>query len=191
MAMTRDDRPFPWLQLVAMSIVTAYGLWSVKEVYDLYDEHAQMMTGLRPERGLRQWVLVTVPLFVWWSLTVLALTLISREGRRVWRRPGIVPGVVVILFTARNVIESAVLMLRWRGPAPLQFWWVCRLAMPAPSELVTVSHSAGFAVAATWLALRVGGWWYPSPTWVDRAGRALGWYWIAVCVVDPFYFSLL
>ncbi len=57
--------------------------------------------------------------------------------------------------------------------------------------LLWISHSAGMAVASTWLALRIGGWWHPAPTWNDRAGRALGWYWIAVCLVDPFYLSLL
>jgi hypothetical protein len=65
------------------------------------------------------------------------------------------------------------------------------LAAPVPSSLVTISHSAGMAVASTWLALRLGGWWHPAPTWIDRAGRVLGWYWIAICLVDPFYSNSL
>jgi hypothetical protein len=179
-----------WLWLVAMSLVTVYGLAAVKEVLAGYDMASQMI-GEQPEPGLRRWLLATVPLFVWWSLAILALGFLPGEGRRIWRRPGIVPGMAVLLFTARNVIESAVLQLRWRGPAPLESWWLLRLATPTPASLVTISHSAGMAVASTWLALWIGDWWHPAPTWNDRAGRALGWYWIAVCLVDPFYFSIL
>jgi hypothetical protein len=173
-----------------MSLVTVYGLAAVKEVLDFYDMASQTV-GLQPEHGLRRWLLATVPLFVWWSIAILALGLLPCKGRRIWRRLGIVPGVVVLLFTARNVIESAVLGLRWRGRMPLEFWWLLRLATPTPATLVTISHSAGMAVASTWLALRIGGWWHPAPTWSDRAGRALGCYWIAVWIVDPFYRSLL
>ncbi len=173
-----------------MSLVTVYGLAAVEGVLDDYDM-ANQMTGRDPERGPRRWILATVPLFVWWSLATLALGLVPRGGRRIWRRPGIVPGVAVLLFAVRNVIESAVLALRWRGPTPLEFWWLVRLAAPTPATLVSISHSAGVAVASAWLALRIGGWWHPDSSWNDRAGRALGWYWIAVCLVDPFYFSLL
>lgn len=190
MVKMRDDRSFPWIRLVTILLVTGYGLWSVKEVLDLYDSVDRML-GHQPERGLRQWVLVTVPLFALWSLVVLALTLMAREGRRAWRRPGIAPGMAVVLFAARNRIESTVLMLRLGGTTQLTFRDLCRLVMPSPGEVVTVTHSAGFAVAATWLALRVGGWWHPAPTWTDRAGRALGWYWITACLADPFYFSLV
>jgi hypothetical protein len=190
MATSRDNRWLLGLSLVAMSLVTAYGLWAVKDVFDSYDIASQM-EGREPERGLRRWLNATVPLFVWWSLAILAVGLFERKGRRIWRRPGIVPGVAVLLFTARNVVESAVLNLRWRGTTPLQFWWLLGLAMPRPTSLVSISHSAGMAVASTWLALWVGGWWHPAPTWTDRAGFALGWYWIVVCLVDPFHFSLL
>jgi hypothetical protein len=140
---------------------------------------------------MREWVLATVPLFVWWSLAILAIELLSGQGRRVWRRPGIVPGVAVLLFTARNVIESAVLRLRWGGQSPVDFWWLIRLVAPEPPSLVTISHSAGMAVASTWLALQFSDWWHPAPAWRDRVGRAFGWYWIAVWIVDPFYRSLL
>jgi hypothetical protein len=190
MATARDHRLHPWFQLAAMSLVTIYGLTAVKEVNDWYDMASQTV-GEQIEHGLRRWLLATVPLFVGWSLAILAMGLLSRRGRRIWRRPSVVPGMVVLLFTVRNVIESAVLGLRWRGSAPLEFWWLLRLVMPTPAMLVTISHSAGVAVASSWLALWIGGWWHAAPSWNDRAGRSLGCYWIAICLVDPFYLSLL
>ena len=36
------------------------------------------------------------------------------------------------------------------------------------------------AVAAAWVALALAGRWRAEPSWVDRAGRALGAYWIAL-----------
>ena len=37
----------------------------------------------------------------------------------------------------------------------------------------------GAAVASSWMLLLVSGQWRPERSWVDRAGRALGWFWIA------------
>jgi hypothetical protein len=36
------------------------------------------------------------------------------------------------------------------------------------------------AVVASWVALALARRWRPEPSWVDRAGRALGAYWIAL-----------
>jgi hypothetical protein len=46
---------------------------------------------------------------------------------------------------------------------------------------------AGFVVAGAWLTLLLAGAWRPEPTWVDRAGRALGVGWIMAAL----YFFLL
>ena len=89
-----------------MLLVTVYGLAAVKEVLDSYDMASQAM-GEQIGSGLRRWLVATVPLFVGWSLAIFALGLLSRRGRRIWRRPSIVSGMVVLLFTVRNVIESA------------------------------------------------------------------------------------
>jgi hypothetical protein len=36
----------------------------------------------------------------------------------------------------------------------------------------------GYAVAAAWLTLAIGRRWRPEPTWVDRSGRAIGFFWL-------------
>ncbi len=190
MARMRAKRWLPWLRLIVMLVVAVYGLIAMKEILDFYDEASEVI-GHGPERGPRRWVLGTVPLFAWWSLAILALELPVRQGTRILRRPGIVPGLVVILFAVRNMIESAALYFHWRGTAPLDLWGLARLAMPTPDKFQTISHSAGMVVASTWVALWIGGWWHPIASWNDRAGRALGWYWIVIGLIDPFYFSLV
>ena len=37
---------------------------------------------------------------------------------------------------------------------------------------------AGTSVAASWIFLLASGAWRPERGWIDRAGRALGWFWI-------------
>ncbi len=41
---------------------------------------------------------------------------------------------------------------------------------------------AGLMVAGAWLALILAGTWRPERSWLDRAGRALGWFWILAAV---------
>jgi hypothetical protein len=43
-----------------------------------------------------------------------------------------------------------------------------------------VSPSVGIAVIVSWSALRATGAWRPESSWIDRAGRLMGIYWIAV-----------
>ena len=57
---------------------------------------------------------------------------------------------------------------------------------------------AGFAVLAVWLVLLLSGRWRGEPSWVDRAGRAVGWCWLALLAMSwglslrlfwtPYYF---
>jgi hypothetical protein len=37
----------------------------------------------------------------------------------------------------------------------------------------------GAAIASSWMLLLVSGRWCPERGWIDRAGRWLGWFWIA------------
>jgi hypothetical protein len=41
-----------------------------------------------------------------------------------------------------------------------------------------LGESPGLAVAGAYLALGAAGLWRSEPSWIDRAGRALGWFWI-------------
>jgi hypothetical protein len=63
------------------------------------------------------------------------------------------------------------------------------VSYPGPARVVTIYNSAYYAasafgisaaVAAAWLLLAVGGHRRSEPHWLDRLGRALGAYWIAI-----------
>jgi hypothetical protein len=49
--------------------------------------------------------------------------------------------------------------------------------------LTTYGDHVAFAVAGAWLSLLLAGRWRPERTWIDRAGRALGWIWLGLAVM--------
>jgi hypothetical protein len=63
----------------------------------------------------------------------------------------------------------------------------------APDPFCNMLHGmprhAGVVVAGAWLTLRLARAWRPEPTWVDRAGRALGVFWL-VAALHFFLFPL-
>jgi len=53
---------------------------------------------------------------------------------------------------------------------------------PLCTMLDGMSFDAGLVVAGAWLALILTKAWRPEQTWVDRAGRAIGWFWIVTAL---------
>ncbi len=53
---------------------------------------------------------------------------------------------------------------------------------PLGTALIGMSRHAGLVVAGAWLALILAGAWRPEPSWIDRAGRTLGWFWIVAAL---------
>lgn len=57
----------------------------------------------------------------------------------------------------------------------------------------TTEFSASSAVLTAWLMLYISGRWRSNPGWLDRMGRFLGWFWIAIipflCWRDYFVLS--
>jgi len=47
-------------------------------------------------------------------------------------------------------------------------------------HFVNTMAMIGVAVASSWVLLLVSRQWRPERSWIDRAGRALGWFWIAI-----------
>ena len=95
-----------------------------------------------------------------------------RRPRPPWRRirdePGFVAGVVGLV--------SLVPGLAWHSAIRHRPGFHSRASFDQVWYLWT--HWTPEAVAGAWLALWLAGRWRPTPDWVDRAGRALGVFWV-------------
>jgi hypothetical protein len=144
--------------------------------------------------GLWSCLVLASPFAMAWTLAILALRL--RRPRPRWRRLVRQPGFIAGLMAA------IVLAIRLAGFATM-YWRVHNdpgLAVPAirlgrPKGCIVAGNMGllafdtdhflgtlamiGLAVASTWMLMLLGGRWRPERSWIDRAGRALGWFWIA------------
>ena len=121
-------------------------------------------------------ILQAWPLPALWTLAVLAVRL--RASRPPWRRlcrhPGITACCAVVIVGLHNAVLLSCLSL---------------LSFTIMSEaLLLTALPVGLAVSATWANLVVSGRWRPQACPFDRAGRALGAFWIAVV---PLHFAVL
>ncbi|WP_165253397.1 hypothetical protein [Paludisphaera soli] len=113
------------------------------------------------------------------TLCVLRL-LEPRPSRRVlFRQPGFVACCVwTATLLAIGVMKTlgqqmSRSFLRPDATSTLSFSW---------ASVVLSYHidECGLSVAAAWLTLALGGRWRPEPSWIDRMGRALGYFSIAI-----------
>jgi hypothetical protein len=112
-------------------------------------------------------VSLTAPLFAFWTL---ALTVLRLRG------PGKVP--IGSPGPAACVSTSLVLM----AGLPLNLMTYTPPGHPWVLALWTGGSWAGFVVIAVWGVLALRGQWRPESNWIDRAGRVVGLYWIAVYI---------
>jgi hypothetical protein len=136
----------------------------------------------------------------------------SRRSGRDWRygrvrRPGAVAclaATVVLSFelihaTVAPALGSHATWLSTSYESTTGKVWIRQVRLPgifhdgAPDPFCNMLHGmprhAGVVVAGAWLTLRLAGAWRPEPTWVDRAGRALGVFWL-VAALHFFLFPL-
>src|SRR5262249_5094811 len=59
------------------------------------------------------------------------------------------------------------------GAAPGYLWFDA-------DHFLNTMAMIGVSVGSSWVLLPVSGRWRPEPTWIARAGRVLGWFWIAI-----------
>ena len=122
--------------------------------------------------------------------------------RRLIRQPGLAASSVGLVVFA---VVLAGHFIRWAAVWGWTLIQPARATAPAPSGNFTLLLPSrtllqdalfsiesgldqgwiamGWAVAATWLIMALGGWWRPEKSAIDRMGRALGMAWIAVEVV--------
>lgn len=135
---------------------------------------------------LTQGTLYTAPLMLMLMLALVILRRLRPEAswRTLGREPGLTAclaaglglGVAALMVAPLALLEpwrSALLSgrLPWPGGRAL-IWW-----------LAVVLPLLGSAVGSAWMALYLNGQWRPRPTWIDRAGRLCGAYWLVATVI--------
>jgi hypothetical protein len=145
-------------------------------------------------KGLWGCMVLAAPFVMAWTLAILVLRLRRPRDRwnRLVRQPGLVAGLMAVLVLAWRLIGFATMCVRVIGQPTL---WILNVrhgalsgavaGWPPRNLLFETDHyldtmaTIGVAVASSWMLLLATGRWRPERTWIDRAGRVLGWFWIA------------
>lgn len=152
----------------------------------------------QPRAGwsIREWlgwgIELEIELGLGWVAPVLAgwtpacLLLQCRAPRPRWRRLRRAPGFVAGLLASGIVVGSlavagGLLALGVLGPK-VGLSWDRFLAVIAPLLI-------GSSILASWTTLKLGGIWWPRPTWTDRLGRLTGAAWVALGAVSGAFFA--
>lgn len=131
------------------------------------------------------WVAAAVPCIVMWMLALLILRLRRPRPRLrcVARQPGAVACLAAVMVVAVGSatatparITSAIQQDGWRD---FQLHWSIYLTF------INLQTCVSYAVAASWSTLALGGFWRPERSWIDRAGRVLGVFWVGVIPLYP------
>lgn len=118
---------------------------------------------------------VAFPCVAMWSLAV-GLLRFRRPYPR-WRRVILEPGTLACV-TAVGALLANIVAITAAAAFPGQGF------RPRPALFIMfLPLQVGCAVAASWMTLVLGRQWRPVPTWIDRAGRGLGIYWIVLVPV--------
>ena len=146
-------------------------------------------------KGLWGCLVLAAPLVMAWTLAILALRLRRPRDRwiRLVRQPGLVAGLMAASVLAWRLLGFATMYPRVIGRPRLNILTVRSGALsgiwgggwPPDHLLFETDHFLdtmaiiGVAVASSWILLLASGRWRPERSWIDRAGRVLGWFWIA------------
>jgi hypothetical protein len=124
---------------------------------------------------------VLAPLATSLSLALWVLRLLPPRPRfrRLLRQPGTVASTATVLGTIIFLLKVLLndFFNYWEPSGVLQSQALWLIRLPLSGEIVAV----------TWVLLMLSGFWRSEPSWVDRAGRALGVYWI----MSALFFDLL
>jgi hypothetical protein len=176
----RTRRPFTLGDLMGLVAAVALGIsldrWRVAETT------APPGVG---RSGIRASHWISVLEFGRPSCYVVALALVLIPLRWIRPRPpasGVLrqPGAVACLATLGTIVANVALLnlgraiqaSTRRGSSPPvifthQYYWYW------------ATEGIPLAILGTWVALRLGGRWSPEASWIDRAGRLVGFYWVA------------
>jgi hypothetical protein len=123
------------------------------------------------------------------SMLMLGVLVIClRRPRPPWRRLARRPGAVACAAAAATMAVNGIEVGAWALFRTVDIGGVWDPYQPVYESRVSL------AVIAAWAALALGGRWQAEPSAVDRAGRALGFYWVIFSVwpwINSFVLSRL
>lgn len=132
-----------------------------------------------------------VGLFLTFALLTLRLWRPRPDLRDLFRQPGfaanfaVMVTIVVRLFVSWCVYRSMMPSVISRGSYVWDFFAVRFVAVTPVFD-----ESIACPIVSVWLVMALGGRWDAEPGWVDRAGRALGVFWIGGALFFEVYWCL-
>ena len=188
-------RPFSLGDLMILVAATAFGLALARWIAILYEAPRGLSSFMSYGRSRAQ----SWPQALWLEepgcfagmLTVALVALRWRHPRppaaRVLRQPGAVAclaaAATIVVGGGWSLAETALERNRSDAARPGAghangFYWVEAIG------------SVPMTVAVAWMALALGGRWSPERSWIDRAGIAMGAYWVAWYILGYFDVAL-
>jgi hypothetical protein len=170
-------RPFGLLDM--MVLVLAFGpvFLVLRDRYDYYRTPSSQSVHRTVEALLA--VINAILMGLTLALTVFVLRGPRPGLRHVLRRPGpaacVAACAAIVVMTARMWVKSYVMYALANRGGSFQARYVYHW-------LVGDQVRIGFAVLGAWVALLMTRGWRPEPSWLDSAGRVLGWGWLSLAL---------
>jgi len=155
--------------LVPIRYAYASGFFSVSAEVSAYEWYWLFAVGSYP---------VVVPILVAWSFALCALRLLQPRPRlrRLFRQPGMAATSAILLTLLLTVLKLC-------GSCGLNNLIYDQIIKTSDERIVfetlyvvtsTQLSALCDTVLAIWMVLSLARFWRPEPSWIDRAGRALG-----------------
>ena len=106
--------------------------------------------------------------------------------RQICREPGAMACLAVVVATGVGLLAEWIqAALRATGSFAIPLFW----QHEATRSLII--NAAASSVAGVWIALALQRRWSPKQSWLDRAGRLLGLYWLAGALLGQLFWPIL
>lgn len=190
-------RPFSLFDAMVLVAAMAFGLGGLRaansNLIELAEVFRESFTAIvHPEEGWSAWAWAlyqtygvaasfTVPFAC--PLTLAVLLLRFRRPRPGIRRLTRQPGLAACFTAAVTLIPSLVGLVGTalvRGQTPTRFPQTTEMERWISYAFILVPAYTGAAVLGAWGLLLVSRRWRAEPSWIDRLGRVIGAYWIAL-----------
>lgn len=164
-----------WLRLQSRAELFGPPFWGLSHGYD---------TAGRLLQSLWDLALWAVPPMAAWSVATFLLHLRRPRPivRRLMRQPGFVASLIVTVTLLVNVLwqMAPYAVLHWEDASGELGAFSGALELALFGEVARACAVTGIAVGLAWLQLALSGRWRRDPNWLDRAGLAVGIFWIAL-----------